>query len=500
MKKLLSLLLLLTFPFLSVAQEEEMTFVPFENVLFGLEGVVPDGWTSGGPGVYLRSTGSDLARIIIQAAPLAPDQLLTSLLQRMPVEGTPEVTGEITTEYFSWQERTFSIETQGLNVALTVALAEQEGVTALILLQSAPEEHDALREQVYLPVLQSVRLLQEEVAEELPYLSEDVTFASGEIELAGTLTIPQGEGTFPAVVLISGSGPSNRDESIAPLAEIAPFRILADHLTRNGIAVLRYDDRGVGESGGDYASTTLVDFAADTRAALDYLATRSEINPDQRGILGHSEGGAIAALTASGNPDVAFVVSMAGAGVPLSDVLVVQVQRTYQAMGLSQEQIDFIMEAYMPMMDAMFAADADLLNTTLRELTVRQINTLAPAQMPDDATLDMMIEQSLAAYLSEPWLFALSYDPAEDLGQITAPVLAVFGTLDTQVDAEQNATALEAALAENPDVTIVTIEGANHLFQQAVTGGVDEYPTLEQTLMPEFLNTVTDWILERFGQ
>jgi hypothetical protein len=169
-------------------------------------------------------------------------------------------------------------------------------------------------------------------------------------------------------------------------------------------------------------------------------------------------------------------------------------------MGLAQEQIDFIMEAYLPMMDALVAADAEALAPALRELTVRQINALAPAQMPDDATLDIMVQQGIGQYLAESFQIALTYDPALDWEKVSVPVLAVFGSLDTQVDAAQNASALEAALAENPDTTIVTIEGANHLFQLAESGSPEEYGTLEQTLMPEFLDTVTAWILERVAE
>ncbi|MFV1991829.1 MAG: alpha/beta hydrolase family protein, partial [Acidimicrobiales bacterium] len=321
--------------------------------------------------------------------------------------------------------------------------------------------------------------------------------------LAGTLTIPPTAGPHPALVLITGSGPQDRDESLAPLAAIKPFRLIANHVTRNGIAVLRYDDRGAGLSTGDHTAATSADFATDAEAAVDYLLNRDDINPEQIGILGHSEGGAIAPLIAVNNPDVAFIIAMSGTAVRGSDVLLVQNERILSAVGASEERISRQVELLSTLFELAVAQDEDALQEALHELILFQVQNIPEEELEGVDDLEALAEdltaQQLSTFQSAWYRYFLTYDPAEYWAQVNVPVLALFGALDVQVDAEQNAPPLEAALeqAGNTDFTIVTFLMANHLFQDAVTGSPDEYGTLEQEFLPTFLPTITEWLLDR---
>jgi len=381
-------------------------------------------------------------------------------------------------------------------------------------LQAGADEYDALHEAVFLPALEALGPAAPAATatpdESLPYTAEDVTFdntgdASGEtITLAGTLTLPKGDGPFPAVVLISGSGSQDRDESLAPLAAIKPFALIADALSSNGIAVLRYDDRGVGGSGGDPTNATSADLATDAEAALDYLLTRPEINPEAIGLLGHSEGGAIAPMIAVQRSDVAFIITLAGTAVDGGAVLIKQNERLLAASGATQEEIDQQVAFVQDLIDLTAAEDWDGLEARLVQGITEQIQALPEDQQAAIGDAEAYAAQYAAQQLPafQGWYaFFFAYDPAVDWAQVTVPVLAFFGGLDTQVDADQNAPALEAALTEagNEDFTITRFPTANHLFQDAVTGSTDEYGTLDQTFVPDLLPTIVDWINARFG-
>jgi hypothetical protein len=269
------------------------------------------------------------------------------------------------------------------------------------------------------------------------------------IQLAGTLTLPRGQGPFPAVVLLSGSGPQDRDEAVFGHR---PFLVWSDHLTRLGIAVLRYDDRGVGKSGGKFADATTADFADDAEAALEFLKRRSEIDPKRIGLVGHSEGGIIAPMVAARRADVAFLVLLAGSGVTGEQLLYRQGELLGRAAGASRQQLD--------------------------EQRRMQEKTFAGPNQP-------------------AWLrFFLTYDPAPALRKVTCPVLAMNGELDRQVDPDQNLPAIEAALKAggNTGVRIVKLPKLNHLFQTVQTGALSEYAATEETLAPAALKTASDWI------
>lgn len=340
-------------------------------------------------------------------------------------------------------------------------------------------------------------------AEVVPYRQEEVTFENGDITLAGTLTLPEGDGPFPAVLLLTGSGQQNRDEEISIAPGYKPFRVLADTLTRQGIAVLRYDDRGIGQSGGDPAQATTIDFTDDAEAGFNMLLAHPEIDPKQVGLLGHSEGGIIAATLAARNPDVAFVIGMGAPGVSGYDILLTQVERIARASGASEAEATRAVEQERQILDLVMAKDWQALEDSMYQTMLEQIQAMPQDQQtalgdPEEVMRERILPQIEA--MKGPWFQNfLTYDIGQDWAKITVPVLALFGGLDVQVDADQNSPALNAALekAKNSDVTVKLFPKANHLFQEAVTGSVEEYATLPTDFVPGFLDTIADWLLER---
>lgn len=332
-----------------------------------------------------------------------------------------------------------------------------------------------------------------------PYPVEPAQISNGDVTLSGTLTLPEGAGPFPAVVLVSGSGAQNRDEEIAGFAV---FRVLADHLTRHGIAVLRYDDRGVGESTGSVARSTTEDFSRDALAALALLRSRPEIDTGRVGIIGHSEGGAVAALAALapiGGPS--FIVMLAGTGVPGAAVTYQQAGDAARMLGATDEQLARILAAH-ERMTALVAADAprDAVVEAVRDLMRAQIEGRPAAQAAAvgniDAFIDARLEATVAGILS-PWTrYFLTFDPATALTQVRCPVLAIFGGRDTQVPPALHRPAVERALVDNPRATIREYPTANHLFQAATTGLVTEYAALDKSFVPDLLDDLSAWILE----
>ncbi|MFG0328561.1 MAG: alpha/beta hydrolase family protein [Phycisphaerales bacterium] len=326
-----------------------------------------------------------------------------------------------------------------------------------------------------------------------PYSTEEVTYrneADG-ITLAATLATPEGPGPHPAVVFITGSGPQDRDETIFGHK---PFAVIADHLARNGIASLRADDRGVGGSGGSIANSTSRDLARDAAAGIDFLETRTEIDSDRIGLIGHSEGGLIAPIVAADREDVAFIVLLAGTGVNGREVLREQLAAVLRVSGVPEATIAAQIEAQQRLL-GMLAGDAT--DDELREATREMVKSGAPG-LPEES-----LEQAVNAQLQQmnsTWFRGfLEYDPKESLREVNCPVLALNGSLDVQVLPAQNLPEIKAALAESnaEDVTIRELEGLNHLFQSATSGSVAEYATIEQTIDPAVLDLVTDWIRER---
>lgn len=338
-----------------------------------------------------------------------------------------------------------------------------------------------------------------------PARDVEVTFSHRGITLAGTLSLPATPGPHPALILITGSGPQNRDSEIEGLPGYAPFRWIAEYLSARGIAVLRYDDRGVGASGGDFRSATAADFADDAEAAFDFLRHHPEISSPRIGLVGHSEGAIVAARVAARRPEVAFVVSLAGIAVTGYETIVRQVELIVLASGLGQEAAAAAAAQQRAVLDLVVARDWEALESLVVQIKRTQIADLPPEQQEALGDLDAFAQdiaaQELAVLRSDWYRELLIYDPAQDWAKIRVPVLAVFGGLDVQVDADQNKAALQAALARagNRDGTVVVLPDANHLFQVAVTGAPWEYPLLPTEFHPRLLPTVGDWLLTRFG-
>lgn len=319
-----------------------------------------------------------------------------------------------------------------------------------------------------------------------PYRAEDVAFDSAPgVRLAGTLTLPPGKGPFPAAVLITGSGAQDRDES---LMGHKPFWVLADALTRRGIAVLRTDDRGFGKSTGDFAKATSEDFAADAEAGVRYLAARPEIDAARIGLIGHSEGGLIGPLVAAKDPRVAFVVMLAGPGVPTRELMTAQREAVARTAGIAPEAVARN-EAIMGRVEAALAEGKDLTQAQADAARV-----LTDAGMPA-AGAAQAIRQ-----LSSPWYkWFIAYDPRPTLRKLRIPVLAVGGDKDVQVVAAQNLPAIREALKGDPKAEVVELPGLNHLFQTADTGAPSEYARIEETFAPAALALVTGWVATTTG-
>jgi pimeloyl-ACP methyl ester carboxylesterase len=327
-------------------------------------------------------------------------------------------------------------------------------------------------------------------AKPYPYKEEEITFPNGKakISLAGTLTLPPGPGPFPAAILLSESGPHDRDESIVGHR---PFLVLADHLTRKGIAVLRFDKRGIGKSTGDYANATTEDFAGDAEAALSYLKTRKEIELKRPGLVGHSEGGMIAPLVAAYSTDVAWIVLLAGPGLKGEDTLLLQSELILKTAGVGDDQIArtraFNKETY-----ALVRQEKDpaTLQAKLSDLVQ---NSGMSASLPPAA-----LEAQIRLMVS-PWFrFFLDYDPVPTLQKTTCPVLALNGEKDLQVSSKENLAKIRKALQDggNKDFQTAELPGLNHLFQHSPTGSPTEYGGILETMAPEALNAVSDWVLK----
>lgn len=327
-----------------------------------------------------------------------------------------------------------------------------------------------------------------------PYRTEEVAFdnpAQSNVHLAGTLTIPEGKGPFPAAILITGSGQQDRDET---LLGHKPFAVIADYLTRRGIAVLRVDDRGAGKSTGDVSKATSADFATDANAAFAFLRTRVEIRPDAIGFIGHSEGGMIGPIAMATNKHVAFLVMLAGPGTATQRLLLAQRRAIGVSMGQSEAQI----ARAEPVMGSLFNALAS--GATYEEGLAATRALLTPEALAAIGVSPNTNPQVILAQFGNPWFrYFFQYDPAPNLRAIRVPVLAMNGSLDRQVLPAENLAAIKAALKDDRDVTIVQLPGLNHLFQTARTGAVGEYADIEETVAPIALEHMAGWINARFG-
>lgn len=319
-----------------------------------------------------------------------------------------------------------------------------------------------------------------------PYQTVDVTFDGGgpdgqRAKLAGTLTLPQGAGPFPAVVLISGSGPNDRDETIK---DHKPFAVIADALTRQGIAVLRYDKRGVAKSTGDYAAATSADFADDATAAVAFLRARPDIAGGRIGVIGHSEGGLIAPMVVGKDPKVAFVVLLAGPAITGAEILKLQVRAKAEAAGAPPEEIEKRVELEGRLLAALGGAKDE----ASAKAAVDKVLAETPGLAPNMAAASRQLAGSV-------WFRSfVAYDPVPALKALKVPVLALYGDKDFQVPPSANAEPMKAALKGDKDATVTVMPGLNHLFQLATTGLDDEYGEIEETISPSALDRLTAWV------
>jgi len=332
-----------------------------------------------------------------------------------------------------------------------------------------------------------------------PYYSEDVTFQNtkAKISLSGTLTLPKKEGNFPVVILISGSGPQNRD---GELLGHKPFLIISDYLTKNGIGVLRYDDRGVGQSKGDFKTATSADFATDVESAIAYLKTRKEADKRKIGLIGHSEGGLIAPMVASKSKDLAFIILLAGTGIQGNKLLLLQQELIAKANGSSEAEIKKSNQTNAKLFEMVVQSnDNQKLKTDLANLINETLKNDTSTQIPNGLTKKEYISMQVNQ-ISSPWMqYFIKFNPATVLKKVKCPVLAVNGYKDLQVPPKENLTAIRNALKKggNKKVTTKIFPNLNHLFQECETGLPSEYGTIEQTFSPIVLTEITKWILNQ---
>ena len=326
------------------------------------------------------------------------------------------------------------------------------------------------------------------------YASEEVDFENkpAGVKLQGTLTLPESEAKVPVVVLLTGSGKQGRDMDIGGHKH---FWVIADYLTRKGIAVLRMDDRGYGGSTGDFGNSTTGDFAMDALAAVDYLKSRKEIDVNQIGLIGHSEGGAIAIIAASQSANVKFIVSLSGGIVNFGDIVITQLTDRLKSQNVPEANIALEMEWRRKLYEIVreptdSATAAQEMWKAYRELSEEDTNTM---NWPEDR-MSHMVSQLLSPW----WRYSISMDVVALYMELDRPALLLFGEKDVQVTAADNMALIEDAVKSNnlTNITIQFIEGVNHLYQTAGTGSEYEYVQIEETISPEVLSLITDWILK----
>jgi len=329
-----------------------------------------------------------------------------------------------------------------------------------------------------------------------PYVEENVKYENKEagVSLAGTLTKPSKKGVFPAVVLISGSGANDRDELVFGHRV---FLVLADYLTRQGFAVLRFDDRGVGASEGDFSKATTPDFVNDVEAGVNYLKTRKDIDFSRLGLIGHSEGGLVAPMLAAKSDDIKFMVLLAAPGVRGEELLYTQNEMILKQRGAPANVIDeqnaLVRKMYKCILDE---KDIKVAKKRVQEIIRQNILASPQASQLDDNRINGIVQQQSA--LVTPWFRCfLEYDPVSSLKKVKCPVLALNGEKDIQVESKENLAAIEKALSKaKVKYKTVELEGLNHLFLKCETGDVLEYPTLKTSFSVKAMGIIHNWIIE----
>lgn len=331
-----------------------------------------------------------------------------------------------------------------------------------------------------------------------PYTEEEVTYENtvDKVKLAGTLTLPPSKTPAPAVILITGSGSQDRNETVFGHR---PFLVLADHLTRRGIAVLRVDDRGIGGSDKGAPNATSQNYAEDVLAGVTYLKTRKEVDPKRIGLIGHSEGGMIAPIVVTKSPDVAFIVMMAGMGQTGRDVVLMQGDLMSKTAGVDAQTVANVRRVYAGLFDILKAEkDNAVAEKKMRDLVAKEVGAMDDTQKKSFEAVLKQINVQMGLYVSDWFRYFLLFDPAPVLEKVKVPVLAIVGEKDLQVPPKENMQLIEAALKKggNKNHTVLILPGLNHVFQTAKTGLPTEYGTIEETMSPTALNTISEWILK----
>lgn len=334
-----------------------------------------------------------------------------------------------------------------------------------------------------------------------PYKEEEVSYEnkSAGIKIAGTLSLPTGDGPFPAVLLLTGSGAQDRNESIMGHK---PFWVIADYLTRRGIAVLRVDDRGVGGTGGNLMESTSSELADDALAGVEFLRSRKEVDAKRIGLIGHSEGGIIGPLAATRSSNIAFVVMLAGTGVPGEEILYMQGGLIAKVMGATDEQIAEQISGQKEIF-AILKSEKPLEEKRSEVVAVlrKRVEALPEEQRKSLGNVDAYVMMQTMQVANKWFVHFVSYDPRPVLKKLSVPVLVLNGELDLQVPAAQNLPEIHRCLEEggNSDYTIIKFAGLNHLFQSTKTGSPTEYGTITETISPQVLGAIGDWIVRKFG-
>lgn len=318
------------------------------------------------------------------------------------------------------------------------------------------------------------------------YKIEEVTFENkaSKIKLAGTLTMPSTGKNFPAIVLVSGSGPQDRNEE---LFNHKPFWVIADYLTKQGYAVLRYDDRGVGESGGDFENATTFDFADDANNAVDFLKSIKEINAKKIGILGHSEGGMVAQIIAAQRKDIAFIVSMAGPGIAIDELMLKQKYDVEKSSGVPEQALNAN--------QVLFRKIYEIIKMNDSSEKIEQEITAYIKSNPSYTNLSSEEIKQLTDLVNNNWFTTfVRYNPENYFSKIKAKALILNGDKDVQVAAIENLNGWEKGMVHNKKVTIKKYSNLNHLFQKAKTGMPDEYGAIETTIEPFVLEDISNWL------
>ena len=336
----------------------------------------------------------------------------------------------------------------------------------------------------------------QEPKEPFPYNSEEVLFENevDGVVLAGTLTFPKEGNNFPAVVMISGSGGQDRNEE---LLGHKPFLVISDYLTQNGIAVLRFDDRGIAQSTGNHDTATSEDFARDVLAAVNFLKTRNEICKTKIGLIGHSEGGMIAPLATVQTSDVAFIIMMAGLGIPGDSILYLQGELIQRAEGTSEEEIQKSVKTQREIFSIVKNnSDDEKLDKELRDKFYKEYSEMTEEEKSKLGDPEVYLNMQIKT-ITSPWFkYFLRFNPATILEKVKCAVLAINGEKDLQVPPKENLSAIETALKKggNKNFEVKMLPGLNHLFQTSTTGAISEYGKIEETISPLALQTMLDWI------